>query len=157
MIKRLLLAALSSLLIPHALAQQAPAPAEAATATAAAPTFEALLAQLPDADYATKRELVAAMAGSGSANVLPALSAMLDGRLFYRLADKLVVVAANDSDPLTLSDAGSGAPLGQAAAAVLKPEDVMATIEKLADLKGKGILTDEEFAAKKAELLKKLV
>ncbi|EWS58007.1 hypothetical protein Y694_04078 [Methylibium sp. T29-B] len=33
----------------------------------------------------------------------------------------------------------------------------MATIEKLADLKAKGILTDEEFAAKKAELLKKLV
>jgi hypothetical protein len=33
----------------------------------------------------------------------------------------------------------------------------MATIEKLADLKGRGILTDEEFASKKAELLKKLV
>ena len=29
--------------------------------------------------------------------------------------------------------------------------------EKLADLKGKGILTPEEFDAKKAELLKKLV
>ena len=28
---------------------------------------------------------------------------------------------------------------------------------KLAELKGKGILTDEEFSAKKAELLKKLV
>jgi membrane protease subunit (stomatin/prohibitin family) len=39
----------------------------------------------------------------------------------------------------------------------VKPEDVMATIEKLAELKGKGILTDEEFASKKAELLKKLV
>jgi hypothetical protein len=33
----------------------------------------------------------------------------------------------------------------------------MATIEKLADLKTKGILTEDEFAAKKAELLKKLV
>jgi membrane protease subunit (stomatin/prohibitin family) len=44
-----------------------------------------------------------------------------------------------------------------AAAAGLKPDDVMATIEKLAELKAKGILTDEEFAAKKAELLKKLV
>ena len=39
----------------------------------------------------------------------------------------------------------------------MKPEDVMATLEKLADLKGKGILTEEEFAAKKAELLKKLL
>ena len=42
-------------------------------------------------------------------------------------------------------------------AAGVKPEDVMAMLEKLADLKGKGILTQEEFDAKKAELLKKLV
>ena len=38
----------------------------------------------------------------------------------------------------------------------VKPEDVMATLEKLGDLKAKGILTQEEFDAKKAELLKKL-
>ena len=36
-------------------------------------------------------------------------------------------------------------------------DEVMATLEKLADLKQKGILTEDEFAAKKAELLKKLV
>jgi membrane protease subunit (stomatin/prohibitin family) len=46
---------------------------------------------------------------------------------------------------------------GAAAPAGIKPDEVMATLEKLADLKAKGILTDEEFAAKKAELLKKLV
>jgi membrane protease subunit (stomatin/prohibitin family) len=39
----------------------------------------------------------------------------------------------------------------------MKPEDVMATLEKLGDLKAKGILTQEEFDAKKSELLKKLV
>ena len=39
----------------------------------------------------------------------------------------------------------------------VKPEDVMATLEKLGELKSKGILTQEEFDAKKAELLKKLV
>ncbi len=44
-----------------------------------------------------------------------------------------------------------------AAAAGVKAEDVMATLEKLGELKGKGILTQEEFDAKKAELLKKLV
>jgi len=33
---------------------------------------------------------------------------------------------------------------------------VMATLEKLGELKAKGVLTEEEFAAKKAELLKKL-
>jgi membrane protease subunit (stomatin/prohibitin family) len=57
-----------------------------------------------------------------------------------------------------------GAPVAAAAAAAaaaapvgLKPEEIMATLEKLADLKSKGILTEDEFAAKKAELLKKLV
>jgi membrane protease subunit (stomatin/prohibitin family) len=44
-----------------------------------------------------------------------------------------------------------------AAAAVVKPDDIMATLEKLGELKTKGILTQEEFDAKKAELLKKLV
>ena len=39
----------------------------------------------------------------------------------------------------------------------VKPDDVMSTLEKLGELKAKGILTDEEFSAKKAELLKKLV
>jgi membrane protease subunit (stomatin/prohibitin family) len=55
--------------------------------------------------------------------------------------------------------AASAAP-AQAAAqtiATLKPEDIIATLEKLGDLKAKGILTAEEFDAKKAELLKKLV
>ena len=47
---------------------------------------------------------------------------------------------------------------GNPAAAVgMKPEEVMATLEKLGDLKTKGILTQEEFDSKKAELLKKLV
>ena len=56
--------------------------------------------------------------------------------------------------------AGGAAPVAQAAPAApvgVKPEEVMATLEKLADLKAKGILTQEEFDAKKAELLKKLV
>jgi membrane protease subunit (stomatin/prohibitin family) len=48
------------------------------------------------------------------------------------------------------------APVAAAEAAV-KPDDVMATLEKLGELKAKGILTQEEFDAKKTELLKKLV
>ncbi|MDP2008163.1 MAG: SHOCT domain-containing protein, partial [Rubrivivax sp.] len=58
---------------------------------------------------------------------------------------------------------GGGAAAAQAAGAAaaaavgIKPDEVMATLEKLADLKAKGILTEEEFASKKAELLKKLV
>ena len=45
----------------------------------------------------------------------------------------------------------------QPAVAVVSPADVMTTLEKLGELKTKGILTQEEFDAKKAELLKKLV
>jgi membrane protease subunit (stomatin/prohibitin family) len=49
---------------------------------------------------------------------------------------------------------GGAAPVAPAG---LRPDEVMATIEKLADLKAKGILTEDEFSAKKAELLKKLL
>jgi membrane protease subunit (stomatin/prohibitin family) len=52
---------------------------------------------------------------------------------------------------------GNPAQAAAAAAAAVKPDDVMATLEKLGELKAKGILTQEEFDAKKAELLKKLV
>jgi membrane protease subunit (stomatin/prohibitin family) len=55
---------------------------------------------------------------------------------------------------------GAGAAAAGAAAAApqgVKADEVMATLEKLAELKTKGIVTQEEFDAKKAELLKKLV
>lgn len=54
---------------------------------------------------------------------------------------------------------GSTDPAAAAAAAPVgvKPDDVMAMLEKLGELKTKGIVTQEEFDAKKAELLKKLV
>ena len=42
------------------------------------------------------------------------------------------------------------------AKSIAREEDVLATIEKLADLRDKGILSDEEFATKKAELLSRL-
>ena len=53
--------------------------------------------------------------------------------------------------------AAAGAAQAASAAVGVKAEDVMATLEKLGELKSKGILTQEEFDAKKAELLKKLV
>lgn len=55
---------------------------------------------------------------------------------------------------------GGGAAAGAAPAAApvgVRPEEVMATLEKLGELRDKGILTEDEFNAKKAELLKKLV
>jgi membrane protease subunit (stomatin/prohibitin family) len=51
---------------------------------------------------------------------------------------------------------GNAAPTAAAPSGV-RPDEVMATLEKLAELKANGIVTAEEFDAKKAELLKKLV
>ena len=53
--------------------------------------------------------------------------------------------------------AAAAAAAAAAAPVALKPDEVMATLEKLAELKQKGILTEDEFSTKKAELLKKLV
>ena len=64
------------------------------------------------------------------------------------------VMAQNLAAGLQGSAAANAAP---AAAVGVKAEDVMATLEKLGELKSKGILTQEEFDTKKAELLKKLV
>jgi membrane protease subunit (stomatin/prohibitin family) len=65
------------------------------------------------------------------------------------------VLAQNLAAGLQGGAAAGAAPV--AAAVGVKAEDVMATLEKLGDLKSKGILTQDEFDTKKAELLKKLV
>jgi membrane protease subunit (stomatin/prohibitin family) len=68
------------------------------------------------------------------------------------------VLAQNLQSGLGGAPAAAQAAAVEAAPAVgVKPEDVMATLEKLGELKAKGILTQEEFDAKKSELLKKLV
>ena len=67
------------------------------------------------------------------------------------------VLAQNLSAGLQGGANQAAAAAAQAGASVVKPDDVMATLEKLGDLKTKGILTQEEFDLKKAELLKKLV
>ncbi|MFZ4650919.1 MAG: SPFH domain-containing protein [Rubrivivax sp.] len=56
-----------------------------------------------------------------------------------------------------LAAAPAAAAAAAPAAASMKPDEVMSTLEKLAELKSRGILTEEEFSSKKAELLKKLV
>ena len=67
------------------------------------------------------------------------------------------VMAQNLQAGLNAGSGQAAAAANAAAAAVVKPDDIMATLEKLGELKAKGILTQEEFDGKKAELLKKLV
>ena len=96
----------------------------------------------------------------------------------YQAAQALPAMAAASGQGGVAGDAaglGAGLALGQAMAQSIQqglqavggaaaapatsmsPDEVIATIEKLGDLKAKGLLTDDEFAAKKAELLKRLV
>jgi len=87
----------------------------------------------------------------------------------YQVANAIPVAAANEGG-LAGAGAGLGAgmAMGQAMAASMMqpgaatqpaqaPEDIPALLEKLHGLVAKGILSQEEFEAKKAELLKKLV
>jgi len=67
------------------------------------------------------------------------------------------VLAQNLQAGLQSAAPAAAAPAAPAAPVGVRPDEVMATLEKLADLKAKGILTQDEFDAKKAELLKKLV
>ena len=64
--------------------------------------------------------------------------------------------AFNNSNQTATPQANAPAPAPAPAPASISPDEIMATLEKLGDLKAKGILTQEEFDAKKSELLKKL-
>ena len=69
------------------------------------------------------------------------------------------VLAQNLQQGLQGAPAAAPAPSAAPAAPAAAPmsaDEVIATLEKLGDLKAKGILTQDEFDAKKAELLRKL-
>lgn len=88
----------------------------------------------------------------------------------YQTANAIPVAAANEGGVAGAGvGLGAGIAMGQAMAAGMTqaaqpaaptaqtPEDIPALLEKLHGLVSKGILSQEEFEAKKAELLKKLV
>lgn len=89
----------------------------------------------------------------------------------YNTAQSIPIAAANEGGAAGVgAGLGAGVAMGQAmmgamgqamgggaAASAAPAEDPLVTIEKLHGLKEKGILSQEEFDAKKAELLKKLV
>jgi hypothetical protein len=67
------------------------------------------------------------------------------------------VLAQNLAQGLNPNAAATAAVAAAAPVTEISASEVMATLEKLGDLKTKGILTQDEFDAKKTELLKKLV
>jgi membrane protease subunit (stomatin/prohibitin family) len=65
-------------------------------------------------------------------------------------------IAGAMAGALNPATAAQGAPAPAPAAAPVSADEIVASIEKLHGLVGKGILSQAEFDAKKAELLKKL-
>ena len=119
MIKRMLLSLLLAFPVAQAMAQEAsqdavdPALTSTESPELAIPAnLEEILALLPDADYSTKRDLANALAIEGSKAARTTLAAMLDGRLFYRNSDHLMVAAEADADPLSITAILDGKPLG---------------------------------------------
>ena len=92
-------------------------------------------------------------AGQGGGVVGDAIGLGAGVALGQTMANQLSqgLAAAAPGAPAAAAGAATAAPAG------VKPEDVMTTLERLGEMKTKGILTQEEFDAKKAELLKKLV
>jgi hypothetical protein len=80
----------------------------------------------------------------------------------YGLIDvaSLPVVSSNGQPPRAVASTQNTAPnawpQSDAPAAMGSERDVFATIEKLADLRAKGILSEDEFQAKKLDLLSRL-
>ena len=80
----------------------------------------------------------------------------------YGLIDvaSLPVISSNGQPPRPVAQVRNPprnhAPTRQAPAPIGNEADVFATIEKLADLHAKGILSEDEFLSKKAELLSRL-
>jgi membrane protease subunit (stomatin/prohibitin family) len=87
----------------------------------------------------------------------------------YQVAQSIPIAAANEGGAAGVgAGLGAGLALGQTMAEALKPvrkeekspadanADILALIEKLHDLMTKGVLSQNEFEAKKAELLQKL-
>jgi urea transport system permease protein len=76
--------------------------------------LESLLLLLPEADYATKGEIVKALSAEGSAGARRALKALLDGTLFYRSSDRLLVSTSGAGKPVATGII-SGESIGQVA------------------------------------------
>ncbi len=80
--------------------------------TQAAPSFEQFLDQLIDRSFKVKSAAVDAIAAGGDERAPQVLTALLNGRLFYRKSDRLVVHAEWRTDGYRITAALSGEPLG---------------------------------------------
>ena len=83
-------------------------PAHAADDTA----VQATLAQLRDADFDGKSELVETLAASSHPRLFNILNALYDSRLYYQEEGNRTVIALNDATEIMIEDAVTGVALG---------------------------------------------
>ena len=88
--------------------------------TRAAGNFAESLDRLAQGGFPAKLAAVTAIEAAADPQAEAALAALLEGTLYVRKADGVVVIATETSDTITLVDAASGAALGSAEKAALK-------------------------------------
>jgi urea transport system permease protein len=79
-------------------------------------SLEALLAALPDASLSEKGRIINGLAAEGSPAAHRALRALLNGLLYFRTADRRIVAAQAEADPLHTTDVVTGEPFDAAPA-----------------------------------------
>jgi urea transport system permease protein len=79
--------------------------------------FSSAVASLATADFAEKKTLVTKLAETRHPNALPLLTALLDGKLYYRNADQHIFIVEETDTSLALTDTQSLAKAGSANAA----------------------------------------
>jgi uncharacterized membrane protein YdbT with pleckstrin-like domain len=94
------------------------------------------------------------MFGYGDIEILTASE--LGVNLFKRIDSPVKFKSALINAKANLEHAGEASPVMEVAPAPESKQDIPAMIDKLAELRGRGILTEVEFQQKKAELLAKL-
>jgi urea transport system permease protein len=94
-------------------AQDVPADSPTTPVIAADAKIETLFAMLPDADYSTKGEIAMRLATEGSASAHRALAALLEGELYYRNSDRLLVSVGDDGKSPQVMDVSTGKSLGE--------------------------------------------
>jgi urea transport system permease protein len=112
-----MLASLTLVLAGRVLAADQPVAAPAAPAAPAAATdpaaLDALLKQLPAADYSTKQDLIHSIAEVKSPQSRVVLTALFEGRLYARDSDGTVLVTDVADSPFSIASASTGETLGK--------------------------------------------
>jgi urea transport system permease protein len=105
-----LVGVLGAALLMAGLVASGPAPAQ--EAVPAEPSLQHSLAQLADRSFKVKAAAAEAIAAGENERAVEILGALLNGRLFYRKSDKLVVFADKGTDGYRIADALTSESLG---------------------------------------------